>query len=546
MKRNVINKLLSFLLASSCVISMAACQTQGEIPDGPDYSAYTDQFDFMAYGGFSSGKFTIDGMIYDVGESYITVEALQEYKDCGMEVILGGTETQVNNPETDKTWLTALDLCQEVGLRMIVRDNMIRAMGEKLTPIVGEGYQFATEEELDAYIYDRMKWYFKHPAYEGIVLLDEPTNEEVMAGAYGAVYHSVRRVSEQHGVDTYIHANLMGLNYYSAYSNHNSKQHPELTREEYCELVGITSTDANGNELSDKDFYARFESAVAALPAKERTAMENEIMVRRYTLKMENFFEVTGADHYTFDTYPLYDTGPMSKMLIELQVVAEVAKRYNVDVHYITQTLTYIPENTTNTRIMSEYDLRFLNNLGLAMGYDRISYFTYYTFDDSGGATMLDGSGFKTMCGEKTPVYYNAQKVMADNQKFAGTIKQFEYRASRMFRGASVYYDDAYLTAARNYGKLEKVSKVEVNKEYVMVNELYDDVNDNYMYAVINVTDSMWQGSRSYQTTVLTFDEAYYYALVWRDGTCKKVRLEEGHKLTIKNNAGAAAFVIPY
>lgn len=551
MKKNWMKKLASLLLAGLCLVSSSACfgGTQAEIPDGPDYSKYTDQFEYMAYGGFSNGQFSSNGMILDVGESYITKERLQEYKDCGMQTILCGSETQVNDPYNvnDRNWLLALDLCEEVGLKAIVRDNTIRSLSEQTKPIVGAGLKFANEAELDAHIYSRMQHYFKHPAYAGIVLKDEPSDEIVMAGAYGAVYKSIERVSAAYGVNTCILANLMGMGSYNAYSNHKSKQHPELTRAEYCELLNITSTDEKGNELSDDAFYTKLEAAVASLRGDKREGMEWEIMRRRYSLKIDHFFEETGADYYMFDTYPLYESGPMDKMLLELQVVAEAAKRHGANVHYVTQALAYVPAGTTNNRILSEYDLRFLNNLGLGFGFDKISYFSYHTIEENAsGDSMVDGSGFLTMYGEKTSVYYNLQKIMAENQKFAGTIKQFDYQTSRIYQGENCYYDDAYLRAARNYGKLEKVSKVEVNKEYVMVNELYDDVNDNYMYAVINVTDSMWQGSRSYQTAVLTFDEAYNYALVWRNGTCEKVRLEEGHKLTIKNNAGGAAFVIPY
>ena len=65
------------------------------------------------------------------------------------------------------------------------------------------------------------------------------------------------------------------------------------------------------------------------------------------------------------------------------------------------------------------------------------------------------------------------------------------------------------------------------------------------MYAVLNMVDSMYQGSKTYQTTILTFDEQYNYALIWRNGSCEKVALDN-HTLTIKNAAGEAAFVIPY
>ena len=146
---------------------------------------------------------------------------------------------------------------------------------------------------------------------------------------------------------------------------------------------------------------------------------------------------------------------------------------------------------------------------------------------------------------EKTDIWYHMQKIMAENQTFAPTIKQFDYQASHIYKGAKINYPAVYLDVAQNFGSLSQVKSVETNKEHVLVNELYDDENNQYMYMVMNVVDSQYQGSKTYQTTKVTFAEKYKYALVWRDGTCEKVALNN-HTITIKNNAGAAAFIIPY
>jgi hypothetical protein len=548
-----VNKVIASLIIGASLLSLVGCGGGGNsqtvtIPDGPDYSKYTDTFNFNGYSSLKNGQVMKDGMIYDLGRTFVTKETMAEYKECGMTVLLCNTAAQFNGIDNpDKAWLQVLDWGAELGLKIIVRDVGIWFLGQGTTPIVGENCQFATEAELDEYVYENyLKLYFKHPAYYGVVMTDEPRTAIVTGGAYGALYKSIMRVSEKHGVDTYILANMIGMNYYGAYSSHNPDQmHPEISREEYCSIVGITSKDENGNELSDEDFYKRLEDAVAALKGKKQESVQFEIMARRYAKRIDDFFEVTGADHYTYDNYPLYNTGPMEKMLLEFQVVAEGAKRHNADVHFVSQAMTYRPKGSNNDRILSDEDLRYLNNFALAFAYDDISYFTYFCYGDDAGGTALNGGSFLTIYGQKTDIWYYMQKIFAENQRFAPTIKQFDYQASHIYKGAVVNYPATYLSVAKNWGTLTKVKNVTVNKEHVIVNELYDDENNNYMYVVMNVVDSLHRGSKSYQTTTVTFDEQYNYALIWRNGSSEKVALDN-HTLTIKNAAGEAAFVIPY
>ena len=50
----------------------------------PDYSSYTNSFDFYGYSACSDGRYYLDGIEYSVGESFLTVEQYQMYKDAGM------------------------------------------------------------------------------------------------------------------------------------------------------------------------------------------------------------------------------------------------------------------------------------------------------------------------------------------------------------------------------------------------------------------------------------------------------------------------------
>ena len=552
MKKKWIRKFLASFVMVASLFSIVACNGGNQttvIPDGPDYSMYTDQFEFHGRQSLRGSEINIDReTTLDLGKTFITKETMAEYKACGFTYLSIPVDAQFAGPNGSTLYKQILDWAEELDLKVIVRDVGILFMSNDTVQLVGEGCEFATEEALDTYMYENhLKYYFTHPAYYGVSLWDEPKAAVVAGGSYGAVYKSIMRVSEKYGVDTVINANLMGMNFYSVYSKHGEGQFfPELSREEYCQLLNITSKDENGNELEDTLFYERVEDAVNAIPAgSKRTNMQFEIMARRYTKHMETFFEKTGAKIYCFDEYPLYNTGTYSNYYLVHQVVAETAKKYGAEVKYVSQTMTYRPKDSNNDRILSDADLRYLNNVALAFGCRYIEYFTYFNYGADGSGVMIDGGSFLTNFGEKTDIWYSMQKIFAENQKFAPTYFQFNYQASNVYKGSIVKYPDTCLDVAKNYGTLTKVKSVSVDKEHVLINELYDDEKGNYMYAVLNMVDSMYQGSKTYQTTILTFDEQYNYALIWRNGSCEKVALDN-HTLTIKNAAGEAAFVMPY
>ena len=67
------------------------------------------------------------------------------------------------------------------------------------------------------------------------------------------------------------------------------------------------------------------------------------------------------------------------------------------------------------------------------------------------------------------------------------------------------------------------------------------------MYAIMNMTDGKYASDfAAYQTTTLTFSDAYTHAILWRNGEKKLVALDENHCLEIENAAGEAVYVIPY
>ena len=110
-----------------------------------------------------------------------------------------------------------------------------------------------------------------------------------------------------------------------------------------------------------------------------------------------------------------------------LQTAAKVAKRYGVEFHFVSQTSTLVGGG--NKRVMSEADLRWLNNTQLGFGVDEMSYFTYHARSTTKVETWLDDATFINHFGEKTEIYYIMQKIIAENQKFAPVIRSFDWNA---------------------------------------------------------------------------------------------------------------------
>ena len=138
--------------------------------------------------------------------------------------------------------------------------------------------------------------------------------------------------------------------------------------------------------------------------------------------------------------------------------------------------------------------------------------------------------------GNPTDLYYTMKDILSDNQIFASTILQFDYKGSRTYGSADHF---AEVTVSNSFTKLSAFS---ANTGAALVTELYDDENDNYMYMAMNVLDP--DTSSTSETLTLTFND-YTHVLVYRDGVFTEVELSS-HVYTATVLPGEAVFVIPY
>ncbi len=529
-----IRKWISCILAATTCMGMVACvEKEGEIPD---YSAYNDRFVYYAYNPPTAGRYRdINNEIRDVGEDFRTVEQYRIYKECGFDILMmqGTGNYSGQSFETSDTKMV-MDRAYEAGIdKCIVTDNRLqqlssgtvsvnaegKAVVENSTSqvdltdsakyenasLIGEGKPFASEAELDSYVSDCMAPYKDYKNFYGVQLLDEPKKQHILP--YGETYRAIKRVCP----DAFVQWNL-----FQAHTDWDSPNDEVKKYENICPEVEGTF------ENSDERAFAMYEAYLDA------------------------FIDSTGANYFMMDSYPLWGSFVRESYIRNLQICAETATEKQVDFAMVMQTHgTYRANGSVVFRNQDEQDLRWLNNMLLGFG---VKQFVYYTYFAKGldGSWMFDGeASFISHYGERTPLYYNMQKIMKENQDFANVILQFDYVSSNIYSVKPSYYNSAHIKSAKTGAAFQEVKNISINKECALATELYDSENERYMYMVQNVLDPDCTGAKAYQTATVEFKKGYTHALVYVNGAPTTVKLKS-NKLTLKQNPGEAAFIIPY
>jgi len=529
MKRIICLILTAFLLFG-CSFGCAGNKEQRELTEKelqkiadkiPDYSSKTHQFELFAYSAASNGYFTDSSGEYYVGESLCNVEKFTLYKDCGFTFMHPQSciEIQATDNFTYKGSRVEsfLDTAEEAGTgRVIIPDYRFNALLQQ-TDIGLEAYasgdqakiaafkdtygifvdQTLSLERLDAKVKEFMGEYAQHPAFYGVILWDE-VSAKLFEG-YAEVYKAIKRCFP----DAYCLCNLFppaGL--VGTFSDEFLSPYT-VTDEEIAEF----------QHVGDGKRFAMFKKYISI------------------------FLDMTGIDYLMYDQYPMLNESIHNTYILGLQIAAEACKERGISFGFVTQSYGV----SGGHRLISDEDATWLNNMLLGFGVDTIGYYTYYP---RGG----DGGNFVDAFGDPTSVYYTYQAVNKRIQTFAPTILSFKYKQSQIIRAeGDINFNSSYLTNGISTGAFSNVSKVVVDKETVLVNELYDEENKRSMYMIQNVVDTIFTGSKSWQTTTLEFNEDYEYALVYENGNGegKVVKLVE-NKFTTTQHPGQAVFVIPF
>ena len=524
-------KWISFALSAFLLLGATACQTAtpsqrvltaDEVAalgnKLPDYSSSGKQFDFFGYSSISSGKWTEYGVEYDCGQDLRTVEQFQMYKDAGFTFMhpqsIAGIQSGDNFVYASSELKKILDLAQESGNdKVIVSDYRVngiisnisngkKAVKDGAFDTFADTYEIFTDEgevdqtALQNLMRSYMSEYTTHPSYYGNLLPDEPAYKNFVG--YGEVYRAIKNAYP----DAYVLANILPP-------------------------AGFNTESLDDIEISEAQL-AEFEDT----NAPERLAA--------WKVYISSFLDETGIDYLMYDQYPVTYDGMHALYIRGLQVAAEVCKEKGVQLNFVAQTMTL-----NDTRIVDKAAAEWINNMLVGLGVQTIGYFTYFERDYTNIETYTYNSTFVNHFGQKTPLYDIMQKIMADNQRFASTVLSFKYNASGVFSANLPKYGGEFITNCTITDDFVKVSKVEVDKEAALVTELVDSANNRYMYMVQNIVDPVYTGSASWQTTTLTFNETYNYALVWKNGESQVVSLVD-NQYKVTQHPGQAVYVIPF
>ncbi|MBO5363222.1 MAG: hypothetical protein J6A46_02725, partial [Clostridia bacterium] len=277
------------------------------------------------------------------------------------------------------------------------------------------------------------------------------------------------------------------------------------------------------------------------------TGTDEEQAAARYEEYIRSFVDSTGADYVQYDDYPMQAGKISSTYLRCMQIVAEICKEKDIEFRFVAQTFGMYNNGNLTFRAINEEEARWLNNTMLGFGVKQISYFTYWTKQGNSttGETFIDGASFITRAGHKTDLYYFMQEIMAENQKFAPTLLNFDYQGSRVYEKLPCNFDNRQTQMLKNDYTFKKIENVSVNKECALITELFDKENSRYMYMVMNTVSPENKGSKAFQSTEITFSEEYTHVVVYKDGVGTPKKLD-GNKATVKLAAGEAVYLLPY
>ena len=590
-----LKRYIALALTATSLLSLVACNQQVAEPTAPDYSAYNHKMSFYCYNPPNDGTWYIDktqnpAVKGTAGEDFRTVERYKEYKDCGFDILMMQSSGRYNGEvwETSDTKMV-MDRAYQAGLeKIIVTDGRLQRLSEgcvsvneqgvpdptsttyvylsdknrdsvkQLIDLVGEGLvgehsPFKTEEQLDEYVKACMTPYMNYQGFYGVQLKDEPNYKHVTF--YGDTYQAIKRVCPTSFVQYNLNQVYTDYSYFWGYPDWEGATAETIEESLYAyESVYREDRDANGNiktyDLSNEnDVFAK--TAAEALAKKKAEENQIEEGFKRYGNYLRSYIDNTGADYIMWDSYPLEGKSIRMQYIRNMQVTADVCKEKGVKFANTTQTDCEVngQSGEVRKRAVDEYGARWLNNMLLGFGVKEIVYYTYFNkgndFDGKSGENYPDGTSFITHHGQKTDLYYFMQKIIAEDQKFAPVIMNFDYVTSNVYSVPASTYSTEHIRMAQRGNAFQKVKEITINKECALATELYDKTNDRYMYMVQNVVDPKYQGAKAYQTATVEFNSGYTYALVYRNGEPTKVKLTDG-KLEVKQHAGEAVFVIPY
>lgn len=515
MMRKTLKKALTLVLCAGMLFSATACidestELEPEIPVAvPDYYSSGKQFDFYSYISPTNGTYTVDGESYFGGEDLQTVESYKEMLDCGFTILY------VNNNSAYYTgdWDTSeakkcFELGYQAGFRKILIEDRRLIYLAGGTPLYGDAKSpFNSQEELDDKVAEYLSTYVNMPGFYGVQIQDEPT--AAVAKAYGQLYKSLKRVGkERFGIDDlYVHINFLP--------------------------VGVGDLTMYASEYENyRDAYSKY---------------------------YDIFLQETGAKLISADTYAFRGGNFYPGFYSGIQVMRERATLADADISYVLQSFQAYTGTTEVFRMVDKSCMYLEMNSLIGFGSKEFGYYTYmpHTSIDSANGGDAGVGSFLTRSGERTNIWYGAQSLFADAQKFAPVVLNYDFKGAKMYtRTPATYKISNYFTSWSenkynttcdwdNSYEFAKIKSVEQDNDISLLTEMYDEENSLYMYMVQNIIDPINSRiGRTEMNVSVEFSDEYDWVAEYDCGELRYVKLNNG-KYEKTLSAGYAVYLIP-
>lgn len=452
------------------------------------YKNNSEEFPLYAYSlpGCEQGDYVV-GMPFGPMK---TVERMKEYKEVGFNIVMSGCiATYYGEDWETSACKKMMDIVYEAGIKKyIVGDQSFYELSRNREGIIGEGKPFDSEASLDAFVAERIKNYSQHPAFYGIYLADEP--HYYFFKAFGQICRSLRRVCPK----AYVHCNLLPM-----------------------------------DTLRWMD---------------ERYPQGGDLMERR-SKYLNMFLDETGCDYIMYDDYTFCSAKENKLFYLRcLQNAAEICRDRGVNFSFVAQSFSMKLGGRDYYWTPNEQEMRYQLHLLLGFAVKELGFFTYMPHGANSVEEFPNDGAMLTREGEKTPLYYITQKIIKELYEIAPVVTKFTYRHSA-YDVETFTSDLRQLDYALNE-KLDNVVSFATDREGVLINELYDEKEDQYLYRIINVTEVRCEETAGVaQKTTVQFDKKFRFADVYADGKWTKRELVDGVMETALL-PGDAAYVLIY
>ncbi len=430
--------------------------------------------------------------------SLATEENLQKYKDAGFNYLYIDWAVQGRD-----RILAVMDLAQKVGLKCVVFESTVYGLTYETTSLIVEngGTKFATQDDLNAYVANALAGIITHPAFDGVVFDDEPSYLQFQA--MSEVYAAVKAAAP----NAKVMVNLL------PYAVSNEQE------ERYCGRTDYTTEVAYGKYL-------------------------------------EEYYEKIGKDlgYVSYDDYPLLNgnhypstnTYVLPTYLYCNQVISDFCEEKGLQRITLYQSTVY----SNRRAVDSIADIYFQMNIGMAFGNVGYAYYNYYpTLNLSADDTPADEETHENAfivdrAGVANEIYTWVKTVTEEMQVNAKALMHFDYRGMQYQKVGTLPSAD-YTDGLKNdeFALLEGYSFTVAGTSggIVLVTELYDEVNDQYGYYVVNVTDPYFESTATVTLDFGTYTNVQTYA----NGAVNNSETNNG-SVEITLETGRGVFVMPF